>query len=141
MTDAHLDDEESAEQTARDDGDVDAAVQSLTETMLALRTHQERLRNASDPTLQGILGVRLSHEKEHLVMVLEWMRQRDPVLDEHMRSYFFQPSPSDAPSAQPVAPAPAPIPAPVTTETAPIPAHTPAKGVPLTFNPATRIRG
>jgi len=133
------------------DNDTDHAIQSMTESLLALRTLHGRLRGASDPTLQGILGQQLSREKEHVVMVLEWMRQRDPVLDEHLRSYIFQPSES-APAAVaapapvvPAAPAPAPAPVPSVMVSLdgpqPPPAHTPSKGVPLTFNPSTRIRG
>jgi hypothetical protein len=28
-------------------------------------------------------------EKEHAAMVLEWLRRRDPKLDEHLRTYLF----------------------------------------------------
>jgi hypothetical protein len=44
---------------------------------------------AGDPDLKKILAHNRDEEKEHAAMVLEWLRRRDPALDEMLRTYLF----------------------------------------------------
>ena len=51
--------------------------------------YQQRVDAARDPELKRILAHNRDEEKEHATMVLEWLRRRDPVLDEQLRAYLF----------------------------------------------------
>lgn len=82
--------------------DLGTAVDALNQALAAMLVAQRRVDSATDETLQGILLEQCSREKEHLVMLLEWMRQKDPVLDEHMRSYLFQREVEPPPATQPM---------------------------------------
>ncbi|MGZ4786468.1 MAG: ferritin family protein, partial [Acidimicrobiales bacterium] len=42
-----------------------------------------------DPELAEVLGHNRDEEKEHAAMTLEWLRRRDPKLDQHLRTYLF----------------------------------------------------
>jgi ferritin-like protein len=65
------------------------AIVSLMEELEAVDWYDQRVRAASDPQLAAILAHNRDEEKEHAMMVLEWLRRRDPKLDEHMRTYLF----------------------------------------------------
>src|SRR5690606_12572117 len=65
------------------------AIVSLMEELEAVDWYDQRVKAASDPELADILAHNRDEEKEHAMMVLEWLRRRDPKLDEHMRTYLF----------------------------------------------------
>ena len=54
-----------------------------------LATFDQRVKATSDPTLAGVLAHNRDEEKEHASMTLEWLRRRDPKLDQHLRTYLF----------------------------------------------------
>ena len=69
--------------------DVHRAIASLMEELEAVDWYNQRVHAASDPALRAILEHNRDEEKEHAMMVLEWLRRQDPVLDGHMRTYLF----------------------------------------------------
>lgn len=65
------------------------AVSSLMEELEAVDWYDQRIDAASDAELKRILAHNRDEEKEHAAMVLEWLRRKDPKLDEHLRTYLF----------------------------------------------------
>jgi ferritin-like protein len=65
------------------------AVSSLMEELEAVDWYDQRIDAATDEELKKILAHNRDEEKEHAAMVLEWLRRRDPKLDEHLRTYLF----------------------------------------------------
>jgi ferritin-like protein len=69
------------------------AIASLMEELEAIDWYDQRVDAAQDAELRGILAHNRDEEKEHAAMVLEWLRRRDPALDEHLRNYLFTEQP------------------------------------------------
>jgi ferritin-like protein len=65
------------------------AITSLMEELEAVDWYDQRVDAATDDELRQILAHNRDEEKEHASMVLEWLRRRDPKLDEHLRTYLF----------------------------------------------------
>ena len=65
------------------------AIVSLMEELEAVDWYDQRVDATSDPELAAILAHNRDEEKEHAAMTLEWLRRRDPVLDEELRTYLF----------------------------------------------------
>ncbi len=65
------------------------AIVSIMEELEAVDWYDQRLRGSDDEELAAILAHNRDEEKEHAAMVLEWLRRRDPKLDEHLRNYLF----------------------------------------------------
>ncbi len=61
--------------------DLAKARQSLVEELQAINWYQERIDSASDETLKKILEHNRDEEKEHVAMLVEWIRANDPVQD------------------------------------------------------------
>lgn len=76
--------------------DLHRAIVSLMEEFEAVDWYNQRARATSDPELRAILEHNRDEEKEHAAMALEWMRRRDPKLDEHLRTYLFKDEPITA---------------------------------------------
>jgi len=77
------------------DGVVDRhrAIVSLMEELEAVDWYDQRVAAATDPELKRILAHNRDEEKEHAAMVLEWLRRRDPRMDEELRTYLFSEGP------------------------------------------------
>jgi len=60
------------------------------EELEAADWYDQRYEASQDEELRAILAHNRDEEKEHAAMVLEWLRRRDPALDEHLRAYLFQ---------------------------------------------------
>lgn len=56
------------------------ALTSMMEELEAVDWYDQRVDVATDPELKAILAHNRDEEKEHFVMVLEWLRRRDPKL-------------------------------------------------------------
>lgn len=69
------------------------ALTSLQEELEAADWYDQRVDAATDPDLAAILAHNRDEEKEHAMMLLEWLRRNDPVLDAHMRTYLFTDAP------------------------------------------------
>ena len=65
------------------------AIASLMEELEAVDWYDQRVQACNDEELKRILAHNRDEEKEHAMMVLEWLRRHDPKLDEHMRTYLF----------------------------------------------------
>lgn len=59
------------------------------EELEAVDWYDQRIDAATDEELKRILAHNRDEEKEHAAMVLEWLRRKDPKLDEHLRTYLF----------------------------------------------------
>ena len=69
------------------------AIISLMEELEAVDWYDQRVDATNDPELAEILAHNRDEEKEHAVMTLEWLRRRDPKLDEELRTYLFTEGP------------------------------------------------
>jgi ferritin-like protein len=65
------------------------ALVSIQEELEAVDWYNQRAEAATDDELRAVLEHNRDEEKEHAMMVLEWLRRHDPKLDEHMRTYLF----------------------------------------------------
>jgi len=65
------------------------ALVSLQEELEAVDWYQQRVDATDDPELAAILAHNRDEEKEHAAMTLEWLRRRDPILDQQLRTYLF----------------------------------------------------
>ncbi len=65
------------------------AIVSIMEELEAVDWYDQRVHSSDDEELAAILAHNRDEEKEHAAMVLEWLRRRDPKLDEHLRNYLF----------------------------------------------------
>ena len=65
------------------------AVTSLVEEFEAVDWYDQRVKATADSSLAAVLAHNRDEEKEHASMTLEWLRRRDPKLDEHLRTYLF----------------------------------------------------
>lgn len=73
--------------------DMHRAITSLMEELEAVDWYNQRINAASDPELKAILKHNRDEEKEHAAMVLEWIRRRDPKMDEELRDSLFKDGP------------------------------------------------
>jgi ferritin-like protein len=65
------------------------AIVSIMEELEAVDWYDQRAASTSDPDLAEVLSHNRDEEKEHAAMTLEWLRRRDPKLDQHLRTYLF----------------------------------------------------
>jgi uncharacterized protein len=69
------------------------ATTSLIEELEAIDWYNQRVAASGDPELAAVLAHNRDDEKEHAAMVLEWLRRRDPSLDQQLRRYLFTTGP------------------------------------------------
>jgi uncharacterized protein len=69
------------------------AFTSLQEELEAADWYDQRVDATQDAELAAILAHNRDEEKEHAMMLLEWLRRHDPTLDGHMRTYLFTEGP------------------------------------------------
>jgi uncharacterized protein len=80
---------ENEQQLGRETIDRHRATASLMEELEAVDWYDQRIDAADDAELKELLAHNRDEEKEHAAMMLEWLRRRDPKLDEHLRTYLF----------------------------------------------------
>ena len=66
------------------------AVVSLMEELEAVDWYYQRAAVTEDASLKEILLHNAHEEIEHAMMVLEWIRRQDAVVDKNMRTYLFK---------------------------------------------------
>lgn len=76
------------------------AFTSLQEELEAADWYDQRVDATDDAELGAILAHNRDEEKEHAMMLLEWLRRHDPTLDRHMRTYLFTDQPITAIEAE-----------------------------------------
>jgi uncharacterized protein len=81
---------EAAESLSSEVKDRHRAIVSIMEELEAVDWYDQRVEGATDAELAAILAHNRDEEKEHAAMVLEWLRRRDPKLDEALRTYLFK---------------------------------------------------
>lgn len=69
--------------------DMHRAIESLMEELEAVDWYNQRMDACKDPELRAILAHNRDEEKEHAAMVLEWIRRRDPKMDQELKEYLF----------------------------------------------------
>jgi hypothetical protein len=69
------------------------AVTSMIEEFEAVLWYQQRAAATANPELQAILEHNRDEEKEHAMMLLEWIRRNVDGYDEKMRTYLFTKAP------------------------------------------------
>jgi ferritin-like protein len=89
MAGASTDLHERAETLSDSVIDLHRALVSLQEELEAVDWYHQRSVSTSNPELAAILAHHRDEEKEHAVMLLEWIRRHDPKFDEHMHTYLF----------------------------------------------------
>jgi len=67
--------------------DMKRAIDSMREEFEAVDWYLQRADACMDPELRKILIHNMNEEKEHAMMLLEWIRQRDTKLDEELKHY------------------------------------------------------
>jgi ferritin-like protein len=81
---------EAVEKLSAETMDMHRAITSLMEELEAVDWYNQRMDATSDPELKRILQHNRDEEKEHAVMVLEWIRRRDPKLNAELREVLFK---------------------------------------------------
>lgn len=57
--------------------DLTMARQSLVEELQAINWYQERIESTQDESLKKVLQHNMDEEKEHVAMLIEWLRKND----------------------------------------------------------------
>jgi ferritin-like protein len=68
-------------------------ITSLIEELEAIDWYQQRAGATADAELRAVLLHHRDEEIEHAMMILEWLRRRDPVIDKNARTYLFTSGP------------------------------------------------
>ncbi|MGO8859360.1 MAG: encapsulin-associated ferritin-like protein [Acidimicrobiales bacterium] len=69
------------------------AMTSLCEELEAIDWYDQRVKATADASLAAVLAHNRDDEKEHAAMTLEWLRRRDPALDDNLRRFLFSTEP------------------------------------------------
>lgn len=72
---------EGRENLTEETKDLERARQSLIEELEAINWYQERVEVVEDEDLKEILEHNRDEEKEHVAMLMEWIREKDEVQD------------------------------------------------------------
>ena len=69
--------------------DIKRAIDSLKEELEAVDWYNQRADACDDENLRKILVHNANEEKEHAVMLMEWLRQHDESFAKEMKEYLF----------------------------------------------------
>ncbi|MFH8080894.1 MAG: ferritin [Candidatus Aenigmatarchaeota archaeon] len=67
--------------------DIKKARQSLIEEIEAVNWYETRIENVKDPELKRILEHNRDEEKEHIAMLLEWIKKHDKEQEKAFREH------------------------------------------------------
>lgn len=67
--------------------DLERARESLVEELIAIDAYQERIENCNDLELKKILEHNRDEEKEHVAMLMEWIRKKDKTQDKAFKKH------------------------------------------------------
>lgn len=68
--------------------DMKRAIDSMREELEAVDWYRQRAEATGDPQLKKILTHNMNEEKEHAVMILEWIRRNDAEFDTQLTRYL-----------------------------------------------------
>ena len=80
---------EVAEDLSEKIRDLSRARQSLIEEIEAMMFYDERSDATKDSDLKHVMEHNRDDEKEHAVLLLEWLRRHDPALDKELKETLF----------------------------------------------------
>jgi uncharacterized protein len=80
---------EAAAELDTETRDMHRALASLQEELEAVDWYRQRADACTDADLRKLLLHNMSEEIEHTAMLLEWLRRRDALFHQHMRTYLF----------------------------------------------------
>ena len=80
---------ESADLLPEATKDFHRAIVSLIEELEAVDWYQQRADATKEESLRAVLLHNRNEEVEHAMMTLEWLRRRDPKIDETARMFLF----------------------------------------------------
>ena len=69
--------------------DMHKAIVSLMEEIEAVDVYNQRADSCEDEELKAILLHNAAEEKEHLAMILEWIRRNDPEMNHELKDFMF----------------------------------------------------
>jgi uncharacterized protein len=69
--------------------DMHRALASLQEELEAVDWYQQRAHACTDGDLREVLLHNMREEIEHTAMLLEWLRRRDALFHQHLKTYLF----------------------------------------------------
>lgn len=78
---------EGRENLTEETKDLERARQSLIEELEAINWYQERIENTKNKELKKILEHNRDEEKEHVAMLVEWLRANDEVQDREFEDH------------------------------------------------------
>ena len=81
---------EPPEKLSRKTREIHRAITSLIEELEAVDWYQQRVDVIEDDELKDILAHNRDEEKEHVAMILEWIRRNDEAMAEELETYLFQ---------------------------------------------------
>lgn len=84
---------EPLERLSSETQDMHRAITSLMEELEAVDWYNQRVDACTDPELKRILEHNRDEEKEHAVMVLEWIRRHDQKMDHELHDSLFKTGP------------------------------------------------
>jgi hypothetical protein len=67
--------------------DLERARKSLREELEAIDFYEERIDATEDASLKQLLAHNMSEEKEHVAMLVEWLRKNDPTQDKVFKEH------------------------------------------------------
>ena len=79
---------EPIEEMSDETRDMHRAIVSLMEELEAVDWYNQRVDACKDGELRAILAHNRDEEKEHAAMVLEWLRRKDPKLNDELMEYL-----------------------------------------------------
>ncbi|MDX2170086.1 MAG: ferritin-like domain-containing protein [Deltaproteobacteria bacterium] len=82
---------ESEDKLRTETQDNHRALTSMMEELEAADWYDQRVDAATDAELKEILAHNRDEEKEHFVMLLEWLRRRDPKFSSELKERLFAP--------------------------------------------------
>lgn len=80
---------EPIDELSDDTRDMHRAIVSLMEELEAVDWYNQRVDACKDKELRKILAHNRDEEKEHAVMILEWIRRRDGVFEKELKDRLF----------------------------------------------------
>ena len=72
---------EDLEKLSEKTRNLERARQSLIEELEAINWYEQRVELTEDESLKKILQHNMDEEKEHVAMLIEWLRKNDPTQD------------------------------------------------------------
>ena len=76
-----------------DTRDMHRAIISLMEELEDIDWYNQRVYAAKVPEFAAILAHNRYEEKEHVAMVLEWIRRKNPAFDKELKDFLFTDKP------------------------------------------------